>query len=155
MDVAERELEVLDEGVWKVGEQRVVVAGDGVARAAGDGEGEGLQPGRPALRIGGEDEVVRAWPEMSSHERDALRELRPEPAALESRRGTRPEPCFSFLWKCWRCKALSFLQVAGLGLGSCFSHGEFARGRGKGLAPCDRETVVLRSRASSSGYIAG
>ena len=58
------------EGVREVGEQRVVVvAGDGVARAASDGEGEGLRLG---LGVGGEDDVVRARPEMSLHERGVL-----------------------------------------------------------------------------------
>lgn len=66
-----------------VGEQRVIIAGDGgVSRAVDDGESKGLQPGGAAFGMRGKDDVVMPWVELGFHGHDAPRHFGGEPAAL-------------------------------------------------------------------------
>mgnify|MGYP005849637023 CR=1 FL=1 len=82
MELTVGHLEKWHEVLGVVGEQRVVVAGDGVAKAVGDGEGKGLEPGGAALWLRDEEDVVGARLELLLHDLDALHGRGSQPTAL-------------------------------------------------------------------------
>ena len=79
---------------------------EAVARAVGDGEGKGFQPGCAALGQRGEDDVVAAGLEGVLEQHDVANQVRSAPVVLVQNHWLRPP------FPCWQC-ADEVLQVLG------------------------------------------